>query len=252
MTLWQAKLRAFSIHLTLSLALAALAAALVFGVWFPYPYRELSGGRELFLLIVSVDVVLGPLITLTVFNPAKSRREKLLDFGVIGLLQLGALVYGLWTVAQARPVHTVFEYDRLRVVHAVDVPPELLPKAPPGLRTLPLSGPTLLSLRPMTTEEQLSMTMAALAGVPLAARPELWQGYEAGRAGILKAARPAADLLARFPAQAGAIERALSDTRRSAADVVYLPVAARKDVYWTALLDGKDARVLAYLPIDSF
>ena len=76
MNLWQSKLRAFGIHLSLSLLVAALAAVVVFGVWYPYPYRDISGGRDLFLLIVGVDVVLGPLVTFTVFNPKKSRREN--------------------------------------------------------------------------------------------------------------------------------------------------------------------------------
>ena len=66
----------------------------MFGWWYPYPYRELSGGRELFALVVAVDVVLGPLITLVIFNPAKTRRHLVMDFTVIGLLQVAALAYG--------------------------------------------------------------------------------------------------------------------------------------------------------------
>ena len=65
---WSDRLKASGIHLILSLIIAALAALLVFGIWYPYPYREISGGRELFLLVVSVVVILGPLITLAVFN----------------------------------------------------------------------------------------------------------------------------------------------------------------------------------------
>ncbi len=252
MSLWTHKLRAFAIHLAISLAVAALAALLVFGVWYPYPYREISGGRELFLLIVAVDVVLGPLITFTVYNPAKSRREKRLDFSIVGLIQIAALLYGLWTVFQARPVHTVFEYDRLRVVHAVDVPRELLGKAPPGITALPVTGPTLLSLRPMSVQENVEMTIAALGGVSLSARPELWQTYEAGRAAVLTAARPAAELPQRFPAQSAEIARAVARTGRAAEALAYLPVAARKDTFWTALIDRQDARVLTYLPLDSF
>lgn len=38
------------------------------------------------------------------------------DFTVIGLLQVAALAYGLWTVFVARPVHLVFEYHRMAVV----------------------------------------------------------------------------------------------------------------------------------------
>jgi len=62
-----------------------------------------------------VDVILGPLITLTVFNRSKPRSELVRDLTVVGLIQLAALGYGLWTVFVARPVHLVFEYDRFRV-----------------------------------------------------------------------------------------------------------------------------------------
>lgn len=105
---WKGRLRASGIHLGLSLGIAALAAVVVFGLWYPYPYREISGGRSLFMLVVSVDVVMGPLITLVIFNRAKPRRELMVDFSVVALLQLAALSYGMWTVFVARPVHVVF------------------------------------------------------------------------------------------------------------------------------------------------
>ena len=153
------RLRASAIHLAISLSVATLAALLVFGWWYPYPYRELSGGRELFTLVVAVDVVLGPLITLVIFNAAKTRRHLLMDFSVIGLLQVAALAYGLWTVFVARPVHLVFEYNRMAVVHAVDIEPSLLSQAPPDLQTLPWRGPTLLSLRPLQGGEVIESVL---------------------------------------------------------------------------------------------
>ena len=60
---------------------AALAAILVFLVWYPGPFRELAGGRGLFVLLTSVDVVLGPLLTFAVFDRTKSRRHLRLDLG---------------------------------------------------------------------------------------------------------------------------------------------------------------------------
>jgi len=99
---WNDRLRASGIHMAISLAIAALSAALVFAVWYPYPYREISGGRELFFILVSVDVILGPLITLAVFNRAKPRSELRRDLGIVGVLQIAALAYGLWTVSIAR------------------------------------------------------------------------------------------------------------------------------------------------------
>jgi hypothetical protein len=82
--------------------------------------------RTQFLIVVTVDVILGPLITLAVFNRAKPWTELRRDLVIVALIQLSALGYGLWTVFVARPVHLVFEYDRFRVVHAVEVPPEML------------------------------------------------------------------------------------------------------------------------------
>ncbi len=229
-----------------------MAALLVFGWWYPYPYRELSGGRELFALVVVVDVVLGPLITLVIFNAAKTRRHLVMDFTVIGLLQVAALAYGLWTVFVARPVHLVFEYHRMAVVHAIDVDSDLLAKAPPSLQTLPVTGPTVIALRPFKNPaEQFDATTAALKGFPLAARSDLWQAYEPARADVLKEAKPVAELRACFSHHAAQIDRAIAATDKQVTDLRYLPLLSRKTA-WTVLLDATTAEPLGYLPLDSF
>ena len=249
---WKRRLRASTVHLGISLCIAAFAAALVFGLWYPYPYGEISGGRELFLLVVAVDVVMGPLITLAIFNSTKPRRELIMDFTVVGTLQLAALGYGLWTVFAARPVHLVFEYSRMSVVHAIDVDSDLLAKAPPSLQTLPVTGPTVIALRPFKNPaEQYDATMAAFEGFPLAARSDLWQAYEPVRADVLKEAKPVAELRARFSNQAAQIDRAIAATGKPVTDLRYLPLLSRKTA-WTVLLDTTTAEPLGYLPLDSF
>lgn len=249
---WRDRLKAAGVHFGICLAVAVLSALLVFGLWFPFPYREMSGGRELFLIVVSVDMVLGPLITLVIFNSGKQWVVLRRDLAVIVLLQLAALGYGLWTVFIARPVHLVFEYDRLRVVHAVEVPAELLGQAPDGVRAMPWFGPTPLSLRPFkNAQEQFQSTMAALQGIPLSARPDLWQAYEAARPAILQAAGPMTKLKRRFPDRTSEIDQAVQATGRPAKDLLYLPMVGRK-TFWTALLDANTAQPLAFLPLDSF
>ncbi|MEO7392177.1 MAG: TfpX/TfpZ family type IV pilin accessory protein [Ramlibacter sp.] len=249
---WKDRIRAAGIHLGLSLGVAALAGALVFGLWYRYPYREISGGRELFLIVMAVDVAIGPLITLAVFNRAKPASELRRDLGMVALLQLAALGYGLWTVMVARPVHLVFEFNRFRVVHAIEVPAAQIDKTPPGIDALPLFGPTLLSLRPFKSpQEETDATLAALQGAPLSARPELWQTYEAGRADVLKAARAGSDLLKRFPAQSATIDTAVAATGRKPDGVVYLPLVGRKNA-WTVFLDPATAQVLSFARLDSF
>lgn len=245
-------MRASGIHFLLSLAVAALAGALVFGVWYPYPYREISGGRELFLIVVTVDVILGPFITLAVFNLAKGWPVMRRDLAVVAFLQLAALGYGLWTVYVARPVHMVFEYNRFNVVHAADVAPQLLDKTPSGITALPLTGPTLLALREFKNNgEMADATLAAIMGVPLAARPDLWQPYADAVPDILKAAKPATQLKVRFPNEAVHMERVLSEAGRNIDNVVYLPLVGRKS-FWTVFLDPVTAQILATMPLDSF
>jgi hypothetical protein len=250
---WGSRLRAAGIHLAISAAIAAAAGLLVFAFWYPYPYSEVSGGRELFLLMVSVDVVLGPLITFAIFDRRKPRQELRRDLAVVGLLQLAGLLYGLWTVNLARPVHMVFEIDRFRVIHQVEIPSELLDRTPAGITAVPLGGPTLLSLRPFRDEqEKVDFTMAALGGVHLGARPDLWEPYAAGRERILAAAKPVAELKSRFPQYADEIEVALRRLGADPARTAYLPLMARKAEAWTVFLDAADARVLGSFPLDSF
>lgn len=250
---WRTRLRAAFIHLSISALVAALAALLVFGLWYPYPYRDISGGSELFRLVVAVDVVLGPLITFAIFNRAKPRKELRRDLAVVGLLQLAGLVYGLWTVHLARPVHMVFEYDRFRVVHRVEIPMDLADRAPPGIEAIPFGGPTLLSIRPFrNSNEQMELTLAALGGVHLSARPDLWQSYEAGRTAILAAAKPVSELKSRFAAHSAEIDAVIREAGGEPARAAYLPLIARKAEGWTVLLDGSSAKVLGYVPLDSF
>jgi len=249
---WADRMRASGIHLGISMAIALLAALLVFLLWYPYPYREVSGGRELFLILVSVDVVLGPLITLAIFNRSKPRRELVRDLAIVGLIQLSALGYGMWTVFVARPVHLAFEIDRFRVIHAVDVPTEMLPQAPEAMQSLPLFGPTLVAVRPFRNpQESFEATMAALQGAQLGARPDFWQPYPEARERVLVAAKPVRELLQRFPDSAGHIEQAVMDSGRSLDSLRYLPLVGRKSA-WTVLLDAATAEAVGFIPLDSF
>jgi hypothetical protein len=249
---WKDRFLASGAHFALSVAVAAMAAALVFGLWYPYPYREISGGRELFFLIVAVDVVMGPLLTFAVFNRKKPMKELKRDLFIIVVLQLAALGYGLWTVFVSRPVHLVHEYDRFRVVHAIEVDPILLDKAPLALRSLPVTGPGLVSLREFRDDnEKTDFTLAALGGVPLAARPELWQDYEKAAKLVITESKALAQLKTKFPAEIAQIDQAVRSTGRAEAALRYVPMVGRK-TFWTVLVDGTTTQPLAFLPIDSF
>ena len=152
----------------------------------------------------------------------------------------------------ARPVHLVFEYKLFRVVHAIDIPVELLDKTPIGITALPMTGPTLLSLRPFKDSgESMDATLAAVGGGSLSARPDLWQPYEAAAAEIRREAKPVSDLKARFAAHAAAIDAVIAAKGRKPESLVYLPLVGRK-TFWTVFLDPTNGDVVAFMPLDSF
>ncbi|PJK15329.1 pilus assembly protein [Lysobacteraceae bacterium NML07-0707] len=240
------KLKASSLHVLVSILVLASCSYLLLWLWYPYPYRALSGGSALLKLILGIDIVAGPLLTLFVYHPAKRRAALWLDFSVIGLLQIAALGYGLSIAASARPVHLVFEKDLFRIAHANEVrtpsdEPVALPWTGPTLKTAKL--PDDVAARNQILDDALNK------GVFEAYRSELWQPYESAREQVLAAAQPVARLTAASPAAA----LSLSELQADGVDIRrlrYLPVVGRDFATWTVLLDPDTALPVIWLPLD--
>ena len=230
--------RAAGLHLLLSLAVAAVAAGLVFGVWFPGIYRQVAGGRDLFWLITSVDVALGPLLTFAVFNLKKGWPHLRRDLAVIGAIQLAALAYGLITVYGARPVAMVFETDRFRVIAASQVEVAELPNARPEYRRLPLMGPWLLGARAAEPgDERNDALFMGLRGIDRGQRPKFWQPYAESTTDALARARPLATLLAKYPALASDVKSKLQAVKVDEGSAKFLPLIGRGGD-WVVILDN--------------
>jgi hypothetical protein len=245
--------KAASVHLICSLCLAALAAMLVFFIWYPYPYQKLSGGTELFLLIVGVDVVCGPLLTLVLFNPKKSAIKLVTDLSLVTLIQLIALGYGLYTMAMARPVYLVFEVDRFKVVSCVDIPKEQLRPELGGFHKLPWGGPKIIGIRePKNTNEKFESLDLSLQGQEPSARPDWWQVYDLSKDKVIARSKPLTDLRSKRPLAASLINRAVEDSGKIESELRWLPLTSFKSSEWVAFIDAKTAFILAYAPIDGF
>jgi hypothetical protein len=133
--------RAALMHFGASMLVALISLILVFGVWYPAPLDRALDIRHLYFLVLAVDVTLGPVITFIIFNPAKGRKKLVLDLAVIIAVQLAALVYGQWTMAQARPAWLVFNADRFDLTQASDIDTRYRSQAAPAYRNAPWTGP---------------------------------------------------------------------------------------------------------------
>jgi len=169
---------ASGVHLLISVAIAAAALAFMLLVWYPPPLFKAAGGNDLLLILVGVDVIVGPLITLLIFKPGKWGLK--FDLAAIGTLQLAALVYGLSIVYLARPAFIVFVKDRFEVATAAELEPENLAQAKyEQFSRPPLGGPQLVAAQmPTDPVERSKLVELAFAGQDLHHFPKYWRPYE--------------------------------------------------------------------------
>lgn len=239
--------KAALVHLSASLLIGIMVAAVVFSLWFPYPYRELAGGLHLFWILMVIDVVCGPLLTAFIYNPKKSRRELTLDFSVIGLLQITALAYGLYSISLARPVALVFEADRMVAVSAASI-------FPTEEKNLSWTGPVLKGTRePKDGQETLKSVGLSLQGIEPSARPGWWQDYALSIPQVQKKMKPLAPFRSGLSVdQQSTLDASIQETKLSIEQLHYLPLVAGKNLdSWIALLDGS-AKIVGFTPLGGF
>src|SRR6185436_2997704 len=131
--------------------------------WYPGPLFVIAGGLELLLTIIAVDVTLGPIITLIIFKPKKPGLR--FDLAVIGIVQFAALGYGLYAIAESRPVYLTFVKDRFDLVRAGELADEDLARAAPGFGSLSWFGYRIAGAKiPKDPGEQLKLLDSAIIG----------------------------------------------------------------------------------------
>lgn len=121
------RLKMFFSHLGISLLIAIFSLYWVFFIWHPYPLATAVGVTDIFLMMLIIDTILGPLLTLVIADQAK--RSFKFDLGVIALIQISALVYGMYSIGQSRPVWIVFDQIRFDLVQARDIPTAAIQQA---------------------------------------------------------------------------------------------------------------------------
>ena len=239
-------------HLLISVLIALASAGMVFGLWYAAPYQQLLDVGHIYLLVLAVDVVCGPLLTLVLASPKKSRRERWLDFSLVGVIQLAALAYGMHSVWAARPVALVFEVDRLVVVTANELQSDALAKAPPGLQRLPWAGVLKAGTRKASSNEELMRNVElGLAGISTAVQPDWWAPWADSLPALRQRAKPLAELMARKPQAGPVLQDAARDAGRPAAELSYLPLVSSKTLDWVALLDAQ-MNMVGWAPVDGF
>lgn len=101
--------RASFYHFLISLAVFILLAYLVLFDWYPGFFYTIDGGWEGMRILIGVDLILGPLLTLIVFRTGKPGLK--MDLTMIGLFQSICLVAGVYFVYSERPLYFIYYED---------------------------------------------------------------------------------------------------------------------------------------------
>jgi hypothetical protein len=241
---WQAS----GIHLLISAAIAAATVLLMIKAWFPPPLFTAEGGNELLMILIAVDVVLGPLITLLIFRSGKPGLR--FDLTVIGLMQTCALAYGCYVMAVSRPVFIVMAIDEFTVVRAYDLESADIAEARhPDYRSLPLTGPQLVAVELPKDTAALSkiVSEAVSSGKGLHRYPKYFVPYSEYRARALEKSRPLDLLRKGDPGLRERLDKRLAELGRKPDSARYMPLYTRAGTGY-ALLDAQTGELVMLLP----
>ncbi|MCI0655034.1 MAG: hypothetical protein L0Y38_09735 [Methylococcaceae bacterium] len=247
MTRWQAS----GIHLSICAAIALTVVSTMLFVWYPSPLFEALGGQKIVMILIAIDVIVGPLLTLIVYRPFKKGLK--FDLSVIAALQIAALVYGISVLFQGRPVYMVFVKDRFDVVTALDIDAQSLARVTVDeFKELPWDGPKLVAAKiPSDPKERERILFSAIDdGRDLQCFPEYYQPYAEQVDTILKKSQPLSELRAKRPESSGLIDEFVGRYGASAGHLNFLPVATQKDRDLTAVIDPGNGEIVEILKID--
>ena len=243
------RIKASLIHLLISACVVGLVLFLMLYVWYPDGFFKLLGGGDLIYIIAGVDMCLGPLLTLAVFNPAKKSLK--FDLAVIALLQISALLYGAHVMFQSRPVFNVLEENLFKVTLASDFKDdvELRKASQDKWKSLSWKGPELVAaVAPTDPKIKEEMVFAAGSGADWNVFPKLFVEYDSQRQIALKNAKALDVLKAISPDNRATVER--FEQKHPGKAYVYLPIVSGY-VVMAAVLNAENADFIEILDVET-
>lgn len=245
------RVRASLIHLLLSILVVSSILAFIYFVSFPAPYFQAIGVGEVLIIIAVVDIIIGPAITLIIYNPAKKHLK--FDLAVVALLQLSAMAYGFHTAYSTRPVFAVFFEDRFMLVSASEIPEQELVDA--NNAKLSMTGPKFVGVRwPDESAEAKKLIHHTLKEhIGLYQMPRLYIALDQMRDEMAKHTLSAETLIKgqpdeAIPAADALVNAMLAKNNTALDEAVFLPLQSKEDM--SVLLRQSDMQILGVVPVN--
>ena len=237
------RFRAAAFHSILCALVAAVLLGLFWFIWYPWPLFDAVGGTEIFLMLLGIDVALGPLLTFVVFKAGKKSLK--LDLALIGGVQIAALAYGVFVLLAGRPVYIAALGHRFDLIQANEIGAEQLGTSG---GTLPRWGPRLVGTKQaISIKERERMMFSGLAGADYGHYLEYHVPIESMRLELLANAQPISALRNNDPSRYAAITAWLASHGHNDRTAVFQGLKARS-VDMVVILDASTAAVVGIAP----
>ena len=167
----------FLSHLAISLLIALLVIGLVFFVWYPSPLATAVGVTQVFLMMLAIDVIVGPFLGLLVYKQGKKSLK--FDLSVIIGIQIAALCYGLFSIEQGRPVWVVYNVDSFELVRKNEIINDHIDRALPQYQNVSWFKPQYVAVQFAKDANVRSddLFAEALGGISIAQKPERYVDF---------------------------------------------------------------------------
>lgn len=188
------RLKFFLSHLSISFFIALLVVSLVFFIWYPSPLGTAVGVTHIFLMLLAIDIIVGPVLGLLVYKEGKKILK--FDLSVIIIIQITALCYGVYSIEQGRPAWLVLHADRFELVRKNDILLENIDQAQPQFQYVSWSKPQFVAVKSAssTQQRQDDMFTEVLGGISIAQKPERYVDFSHARPQIQQRALPFKEL----------------------------------------------------------
>ncbi len=169
------KIKAFTIHLIISIVVTSIIAGVMIYFWYPLDYLDITSFKDIATLIIFIDLVIGPILTFVVFNPNKKSLK--FDLSIIAMIQVSALAYGTFILYQGHPVYLTYAKGSFTLINAQLARPQDAKYEEYRVSKLSSSNLAYAELPNDATQRNELLNISFKGGADLEERVDLYKPY---------------------------------------------------------------------------
>jgi len=179
------RIRFFLTHLSVSMLFSLLILIWIFCVWYPAPLAKSLGIFIIVLMMLAIDVILGPLLGFLVYKDSKKNLK--FDLGIIIGIQILALLYGMYTIYNARPVWIVYNNDHFDLVQRFEIITDNLENSQKEFKEIPFLGPCFSAVESRKISQKIE---DVTKGISIIQHPDKYVTLETKKNNIIANLKP--------------------------------------------------------------